>query len=96
MEVVRKEALMVQNLRLLGFDGDAANDTARSDSSRSGPELHVGAFDRPNEKLLLRVLHFLLVTRSPDAAQVRGVSDFARVACVWLAACTEATHHHRD
>lgn len=87
MEVVRKEVLMVQNLRLLGFDGDDAGAAARSGAGRGGPELHAGAFDRPNEKLLLRVLHFLLVTQSPDAAQVRGFSVFAHAACGWPGAC---------
>lgn len=57
---LRKETVMAQNLQLLGFaaeEPDAA--------------VHAGSFDRPNEKLLLRVLHYLLVTVNPAAAQVR-------------------------
>lgn len=80
---VRKEVLMVKNVKLLGFEVDDAGAAAHG-PARSGPELHANAFDRPNEKLLLRVLHFLLVTLSPDAAQVRGLGICAVVGAVLM------------
>lgn len=68
---------MAQNLKLLGFApapaGAASGGTGGSTANaQATSELHPNMFDRPNEKVLFRVLHFLLLKLKPHAAQVRG------------------------
>ncbi|KAF1330878.1 hypothetical protein FI667_g4914, partial [Globisporangium splendens] len=71
---VKKDAMLVQNLKLLGFPAAdshyATSASASSSHATSVPPLHAHMFDRPNEKLLFHVLHFLLVHLEPNAAQV--------------------------
>lgn len=66
---LRKDVMMAQNLRLLGFATDSA-----ASSNATQTEIQPSMFDRPNEKLLFRVLHFLLLKLKPHAAQVHGRS----------------------
>lgn len=82
MALVKKDAMMAQNLKLLGFTtarehssavGSAGAASSVGASSKSAPQttLHPNMFDRPNEKMLFRVLYFLLLEIQPQAAQVR-------------------------
>lgn len=75
--ILKRDALMAQNLKLLGFSSASmgATTTVRggfgsSAGNAQATEVHPNMFDRPNEKVLFRVLHFLLLKLKPHAAQV--------------------------
>lgn len=73
--MITKGALMVQNLQLLGFVADDAphSRTVRMSERDAAPtQLQSNMLDRPNEKLLLQILHFLIARiASPATVQVR-------------------------
>lgn len=75
--MLKRDALMAQNLKLLGFSSVSVGTTTTvrggvgtSAGNAQATEVHPNMFDRPNEKVLFRVLHFLLLKLKPHAAQV--------------------------
>ncbi|TMW55976.1 hypothetical protein Poli38472_008624 [Pythium oligandrum] len=68
---LKKEVLLMQNLQLLGFPAAEAGPQhgVRTAEAMAKPVLHANMFDRPNEKVLFQVLHFLLVKMNPQVEQ---------------------------
>lgn len=63
---LKKDAMMVRNLQLLGFDPTAATSGSRTSRSDASTTLHPNMLDRPNEKLLFAILHFLVLEIKPQ------------------------------
>lgn len=97
--MMKKDAMMAQNLKLLRCAcaspitaAAVTRGLGSAAASAQTTELHPNMFDRPNEKLLFRVLHFLLLKLKPQAAQVPTLQilqwcrsyEFARILSVCL------------
>jgi hypothetical protein len=67
---LRKDVMMAHSLQLLGISASVPA-AAASSSSAATVSLHARMFDRPNEKMLFLVLHFLLLKLHPPIEQVR-------------------------
>lgn len=77
--MITKGSLMVQNLKLLGFVADDkphSRTVHLNGRSAVAIQLHPNMLDRPNEKLLLQILHFLIARIASQATmQVRFSRD---------------------